>query len=103
MFVNALGMRKPDILRHYGIAGIPMVDTRAKFIVPSSFDDEVIFESRVEKFGRSSFDVYHRMLKGEVLAAECWETRVWAGRHPDDPARMQGVPIPADVIARLRP
>ncbi|MDE2200713.1 MAG: acyl-CoA thioesterase [Rhodospirillales bacterium] len=106
LFSHALGMRKPDWIRHYGIVGIPMVDTRGRFIVPSSFGDEVVIESRVAKFGRSSFDIYHRLLKpdgagGEVLGAECWETRVWVGRHPDDPARMKGMAIPPEVMARL--
>ncbi|WP_264714978.1 acyl-CoA thioesterase [Limobrevibacterium gyesilva] len=106
LLAHALGMKKAQIIAHYGIAGIPMVDTRGKFHVPSTFGDEVVIESRVERFGRSSFDIYHRLLKpddagGEVLGAECWETRVWVGRHPDDPARMKAVPIPAEVIAKF--
>jgi 4-hydroxybenzoyl-CoA thioesterase len=101
LFAHALGMRKPDIIRHYGIVGIPMVDTRAKFLVPSSYGDEVVIESRVEKFGRASFEVFHRLLKGEVLAAECWEKRVWVARHPDNPAGIKAVPIPEEVIAKF--
>jgi 4-hydroxybenzoyl-CoA thioesterase len=101
LFANALGMGKPEILRRYKLGGIPMVDTRAKFYVPASFGDEVVIESRVEKFGRSSFNVYHRLLKGEALGAECWETRVWAGRDADDPARLRGVAIPDEVKAKF--
>ena len=101
LLTTALKMRKPDMLKHYGIVGIPMVDTRGKFIIPSSFSDEVVIESQIVKFGRSSFDVYHRLLKGPRLGAECWETRVWAGKHPDDPARMKGVAIPPDVVEKL--
>jgi 4-hydroxybenzoyl-CoA thioesterase len=101
LFANALGMRKPEILRRYDLGGIPMVDTRAKFHIPSTFGDEVLIESRVEKFGRSSFDVYHRLLKGDALGAECWETRVWAGRDPDDPARLRGLTIPDEVRAKF--
>jgi 4-hydroxybenzoyl-CoA thioesterase len=102
LFAHALGMRMADVIRRWGIVGIPMVDTRGKFLVPSSYGDEVVIESGVEKFGRSSFDVHHRLLKGEVLGAECWERRVWVGRHPDDPARIRGVPIPAEVIAKFQ-
>ena len=101
LFAKALGMRKPEIIRHYGIVGIPMVDTRAKFLVPSSYGDEVVIESRVERFGHASFEVYHRLLKGEVLAAECWEKRVWVARHPDDVSKIKAVPIPAEVIAKF--
>ena len=102
LFAHALGMRKPDIIRHYGIVGIPMVDTRAKFLLPSSYGDEVVIESRIEKFGHASFNFYHRLLKSEALAAECWETRVWAARHPDDPARIKAVPIPPEVIEKFQ-
>lgn len=102
LFAHALGMRKPEIIQRYGIAGIPMVDTRAKFFVPASYGDEVMIESRVQKFGRSSFDVYHRLLKGEALGAECWETRVWVGRDPNDPARLKAVPIPEAVKEKFQ-
>jgi 4-hydroxybenzoyl-CoA thioesterase len=99
LFHAALGMTKRLFTAKYGIVGFPMVDTRAKFHAPSTYGDEVTIESRVEKFGRSSFDVAHRLMKGGTLGVECWETRVWVGKHPDDPARIKAVPIPEDVIA----
>ncbi len=74
---------------------------RAKFHMPSSFGDPVVIESRVEKFGRTSFDITHRLMKGDKLGVECWETRVWVGRHPDDPARLKAAPIPQEVIDRF--
>ena len=46
--------------------------------------------------------IHHRMLKDEALAVEGFETRVWAGRHPDDPERIKGVPVPAEVIEKFR-
>jgi hypothetical protein len=39
-------------------------------------------------------------VKGE-LAAEGTETRVWAGRDPDDPGKMKAKPIPQAVIERF--
>ncbi len=101
LFGAALGMPKAKFVKHYGIVGIPMVDTRAKFHIPSSFGDLVRIESRVEKFGRSSFDVAHRLMKDDALGVECWETRVWVGRHPDDPERIKAVPIPPEVIEKF--
>ncbi len=101
LFAAAFGMTKRLWTAKFGIAGIPMVDTRARFHVPSTFGDVVDIESRVSRFGRSSFDVEHRMLKAGVLAVECWETRVWSVRHPDDPARIKAAPIPAEVVETL--
>jgi 4-hydroxybenzoyl-CoA thioesterase len=100
LFDAALGMPKIRWTKHFGIAGIPMVDTRGKFSVPSAYGDQVVIESRVTAFRRSSFDVEHRLLKaGGVLGVEGFETRVWVGRDPGDPSRIKAVPIPAEVIA----
>ncbi len=99
LFRAALGRPKIDWVRMYGIIGIPMVDTRAKFIVPSRYGDDIVFESRVSRFGGSSFDIEHRVFRGETLAIEGYETRVWAGADPDRPGGIKGVAIPAAVKA----
>lgn len=94
----------PNSVMHntYGILGIPMVDTRATFFIPSKFDEELAVESTVLEFRRSSFDVRHRMLKNGKLAVEGFETRVWTVRDSDDPERLRSQPVPADVIARFQ-
>lgn len=79
-----------------------MVDTRAKFYIPSKYEDELIIESAVTEFRRSSFDVRHRMLKNGELAVDGFETRVWTVRDANDPNRLRSAPIPAEVIARFR-
>jgi 4-hydroxybenzoyl-CoA thioesterase len=100
LFQRALGMPKIRWTALHGIIGIPMVDTRSKFSVPSVFGDEVVVESRVTAFRRSSFDIHHRLLRPDgALGVEGFETRVWAARRSDDPARIQGVPIPPEVVA----
>ena len=100
-FANA-GLPKFQMLKTYNIVGFPMVDTRAKFILPSKFGDVVTVETRITEFRRSSFDVEHRLMKEGALAIEAYETRVWVGRHPDDPERIKSQPIPEEVIARFR-
>ncbi|MGH6924819.1 MAG: acyl-CoA thioesterase [Propylenella sp.] len=100
---RALGMKKIAWTRHYGVVGTPMVETRASFKVPSRFGDVLTIETRVKAFRRSSFDIEHRLLKESgALAVEGFETRVWTGRDPDDPTRLRSVPIPQEVIERLR-
>ena len=101
LLTAALGMKKPAILEHYGIVGIPMVDTRAKFHIASTHGDWITIESRIESFKRSSFEVTHKVFKGEALAIEAFETRVLVGRHPDDPARLKSAPVPEEIIARF--
>ena len=102
LFAAALGMTKFQMLRHFDVIGFPMVDTRAKFTVPSRFGDVVQIESQVTALRRSSFDVSHRILRGDTLAVEGFETRVWAGKHPDDPERIKAVALPEELVERLR-
>ena len=57
--------------------------------------------SRVSEFRRSSFEVEHRLSVDGELAVEGAETRVWAARSKDDPEKIAGIAIPADVIAKF--
>jgi len=99
LFARA-GYPKQELIRTHGIA-IPMVDTRSRFLIPSRYGDEVTVETTITRFGRSSFDVHHRMLKGAALAVECFETRVWTGIEPAGPERLKARAIPPDVIQSL--
>jgi 4-hydroxybenzoyl-CoA thioesterase len=102
MFSQALGMSKFEFIKHYDFLGYPMVDTRARFLKPTRFGDDVTIETTVTEFRRSSFDVRHRLsCKGE-LAVECFDTRVWAARDPDDPEKIKSKPIPDEVIAKFK-
>jgi 4-hydroxybenzoyl-CoA thioesterase len=98
---RALGMKKIDYLKAYAIAGHPVVETRAKFRLPTRFGDEVSIESAVVACGRSSFKIEHRLTYAGGVAVEGSETRVWVGRDPGDPARMKSQPLPAELVARL--
>jgi 4-hydroxybenzoyl-CoA thioesterase len=101
MFEAALGVKPHELAGAFGIIGIPLVDARANFIMPIKFGDVVEMSSRVSEFRRSSFDVEHRLLVNGELAVEGGETRVWASRSKDDPEKIGGTAIPADVIAKF--
>jgi 4-hydroxybenzoyl-CoA thioesterase len=97
----AAGISSRALHETYGLVGIPMVDTRAQFFIPSTFDEELTVESTLLEFRRSSFDIRHRMLKNEALAVMCLETRVWVVRDPANSHGLKSEPVPADVIARF--
>jgi 4-hydroxybenzoyl-CoA thioesterase len=102
LFEQALGVKPKELAPAFGIVGIPLVGAKARFFKPAKFNDVADIASEVSKFGRSSFEVSHRISIGGELAVEGSEMRVWAGRDPDDPVKMKGVPIPAAVIARFQ-
>jgi 4-hydroxybenzoyl-CoA thioesterase len=96
-----VGLPKAAMVQRYGIVGIPLVETRARFLKPSKFGDTVTIESRIGEFRTSSFTVEHRLLNAGALAVEGFETRVWAGRDPADPGKLRSCPIPDDLKARF--
>ena len=102
LFEEALKVKPNELATAFGIVGIPLVGAKARFLRPAKFNDVADIASEVSEFRRSSFEVMHRISIGGALAVEGSETRVWAGRDPDDPVKMKGVPIPAAVIAQFR-
>ena len=98
MFEAALGVRPAELCSRFGIMGIPLVDAKGRFHKPAKFNDVAEIASEVSKFGRSSFEVRHRIEIGGELAVEGSETRVWATHDPGDPKKLKTIPIPASVI-----
>jgi 4-hydroxybenzoyl-CoA thioesterase len=96
----ASGMTKSEMMAAFGAAGAPVVATQAKFLKPCSFGDEVTIVSTVLKVGRSSFDVEHRLFKGDMLAVEARETRVWT--IADGRGGLRSEPMPEHLAARLK-
>jgi 4-hydroxybenzoyl-CoA thioesterase len=99
LFRAALGMPKIQWVKKYDIVGIPLVDARAKFNIPSYYGDDIEIESQITAWRRTSFDVAHRVLKARALAVEGFETRVWVERDPTKPGSIRSKAIPDDVIA----
>lgn len=102
LITAASGLSKYELFQKYDFAGYPMVDTRARFMIPCRFGDDVMIESAFAKIGRSSFEIEHRMFKKGQLCLEGFETRVWVGRDPQDASKIKSKPIPDDLAARFR-
>jgi len=101
LFSEALGMSKYQFFKHYKFAGYPMVDTPARFLKPCKFGDDVTIETKVVKFGRSSFEVEHRLTLNGELCVEAFDKRVWVERDPTDPEKIKAAPVPKEVIDKF--
>ena len=95
------GLSPLEMRKKYSILGMPLVEQGTRFLKPCRFDDEIVVESSVEEWGRTSFTVRHRILNGGQLAVDGFEKRVWASADPDQPGRIKPQPIPAEIIAAL--
>jgi len=98
---RAGGLPLQQLFKAHGVIGIPLVEARARYIIPSAYGDELIAESCVTEWKKSSFIISPKFLRDGELAVEGWETHVWAAAHPTRANRMKSVPLPAGVIRRL--
>jgi 4-hydroxybenzoyl-CoA thioesterase len=99
---EAVGYRKPELLKAFDIAGFPLVDARANFRMPSKFGEDVLIHTSIPEWGRSSFKVHHRLMKDDALAVEGFETRVWAGHDATRPGGIRAKAIPQELFERFR-
>jgi 4-hydroxybenzoyl-CoA thioesterase len=95
------GLSKREMMKLYAMDGIPLVDIKARFLIPSRFGEDVVVESSVAKWGNSSFLVQHRLMKGDALAVECFETRVWVAHPEGDAEGCEARQIPEEVKKRF--
>lgn len=99
LFEAALGLTKFQMFKALPFAGFPLVRTQARFLKPTRFGDDVTVDSTIS-FGRSSFEVEHRLsLHGETCV-ECSEKRVWVVR--DAQGRLKSHPVPQEVLEKFR-
>ena len=92
----------PSLMRKkYGIVGMPVLEVGARFVRPCRFDEDVVIESEIGEWGRSSFTVRHRVLKKGELALDGFEKRVWAAPDPQQPGAIKSQPVPAEIVASL--
>lgn len=98
LFEAALGMTKFQMFKNLEFSGFPLVRTHARFLKPTRFGDDVTVESKIT-FGRSSFEIEHRLSLNGETCAECSEKRVWTVR--DAQGRLKSHPVPADVLGKF--
>ena len=93
------GLSASAIRGKYRIIGFPLVDCRARFLLPCQFDDTVIVETQIGEWGRTSFTVQHRILKNDRPAVEGFEKRIWASCRADGSIKPE--PVPEEIKASL--
>jgi 4-hydroxybenzoyl-CoA thioesterase len=97
----ALGVNKQALFATHDFAGFPVIETRARFLIPTRYCDDVVIETSITEVRRSSFHLQHRLSKDGALAVEGLESRVWVGRDPARPGRLKAQPIPPEIVTRL--
>ena len=99
LFEAVLGMTKFQMFKKLEFTGWPLVRTQARFIKPTRFGDDVEVTSTIQ-FGRSSFEIEHKLSLGGELCAECSEKRVWTVR--DAQGQLKSHPVPEAVLEKFK-
>ena len=99
LFERALGVTKYRQLKDYDFAGYPLVRTRARFLRPTRYGDDVVVESSIS-FGRSSFEVEHRLSHNGAICVECSEKRVWVVNDVET-GGIKSHPLPEAVLKKF--
>jgi 4-hydroxybenzoyl-CoA thioesterase len=94
LFEKATGLKKIAMSDKFEFAGIPMVNIRARFLIPSRYGDDVEIETQITEIRRSSFEICHKLFRGKDLAVECFETRVWTVRDEESPGGLKSATVP---------
>jgi 4-hydroxybenzoyl-CoA thioesterase len=95
------GIRHNEVSSGQWKEGTPLVAAECSFRRASQPGEKLSIESRVERFGRSSFTIRHvfRDASGEI-AAEGTETRIFA-RKDGDARSLEAVAIPEEARKKL--
>lgn len=86
-----------ELERSVGIIGTPVVEASSRFIRPTSYGDRIEVHTAIEEWREKSFVMTYQLKRGAELLAEGRDVRIFAVRHPEDPARIKAVPVPDDI------
>lgn len=80
-----------------GILGTPLVDASARFLRPATYGDVLDVRTQIDEWRGKSFVMSHIIRRGDDVLVEGRSVRVFARKHPDDPARIQAVDAPESI------
>lgn len=92
------GLPIDTLEERYGFL-LPLTEASARFLRPSRYGQPIEIRTRIDEWQEKGFSVFHQGYRDGVLLLEGREVRVCGRRHPDDPERLQAVPVPKEFIA----
>jgi 4-hydroxybenzoyl-CoA thioesterase len=89
-----------EYVKTTGILGTPLLEIHTKFLKAVTYAQTIEVHTSIEDWQAKTFRHRHVIKRGDEVVCEGTEVRTFVRRHPDDPDRIQSIPIPADVKAR---
>jgi 4-hydroxybenzoyl-CoA thioesterase len=83
-----------------GIIGTPLVSVTADFAAPARYGERLEVDTAITEWGGRSFVMAHTVRRGATVICTVREVRIFAIRHPDDPARIKAIAAPPELRQR---
>ena len=99
---ESLGLPWAEIFPKYGVVGVPIVESTARFRSPVRYGDVVRIRSTVTEVWAKTFRAEHDVAVGDRQCASGFEVRAWVGRPAEPSGRLRARPFPEEVAARLK-
>jgi len=99
---ESLGLPWAEIFPKYGVVGVPIMESSARFRSPVRYGDLVRVRSTVTEVRAKTFRVEHELAVGERDCASGFEVRAWVGIPSDPNARLRAKPFPEEIAVRLK-
>lgn len=98
----AVGIDRRTMRDDMGGVEMPILNAQGTFESTVTPGDHLVVESRVERWGNSSFRVAHRVTgENNKPVSHGHEVRCWTAADPARPGALKATRIPDDIIARL--
>ena len=88
-----------ELVKTRGIIGTPLLEINTKFLRPATYGERLQIETSVVEWRDKVFIHQHTVRRSGTVLCEGRETRAFCIQHPEDPARIQAIPVPADIKA----
>ena len=99
---RANGLSYAELARDFGVAGLPLLETGARYENPCRLGDRLELRTWVDEWANRTLLVKHTLThKDGRPALEGFERRAWIVPDPTSPKGMKAVPIPREVINRF--
>jgi 4-hydroxybenzoyl-CoA thioesterase len=89
-----------ELVKTTGILGTPLLEINVKYVNAAKYGETIRVTTSVDEWREKVFVQRHVITRGDTLICEGREVRAFITKHPDDPARIKAIPVPADIRAR---
>jgi len=91
-----------ELRRDFGVIGMPLLETGARYDNACKLGDELLMRTWVEEWAGRTFVVKHAIAHADGRRAlEGFERRVWAVPDAASPKGLRAIPVPPEAIARF--